>query len=156
MFPHIRKLDCLTYVQLIYLLFFLSRIMSYLYLKIYLLRSCKKIPQYPWLKNFLTHAARIISSSSPQIQSFVKILCSHSLQVLTMEVLPVTVIPRELWTVMVTVNSLEDSALVGRMWLAEPVAGARQGIMASLTAEVSLDAVFMWILNERTRKDELK
>lgn len=153
MFAHIRKLDCLTYVQLIYLLFFLSRIMSYLYLKIYLLRSYKKIPQYPWLKNFLTHAARIISSSNPQIQSFVKILCSHSLQVLTMEVLPVTVIPRELWTVMVTVNSLEDSALVGRMWLAEPVAGARQGIMASLTAEVSLDAVFMWILNERTRKD---
>ena len=39
-----------------------------------------------------------------------------------------------------TVNSLGDSALVGRMWLAEPVAGVRQGIMASLTAEVSSDA----------------
>ena len=48
---------------------------------------------------------------------------------------------------MVTVNSLEDSALVGRMLSAEPVAGARQGIMASLTVEVSLDAVVSWILN---------
>ena len=138
----------------IFCYFFSSRIMSYLYLKIYLLRSCKMIPQYHWLKNFLTHAARIISSSSLQIQSFVKILCSHSLQVSTMEVLPVTVIPRDLWTV--TVNSLEDSALVGRMWLVEPVAGVRQGIMASLTAEVSLDAFVSWIANERKRKDYMK
>ena len=57
---------------------------------------------------------------------------------------------------MVTVNSLEDSALVDKMLLVEPVAGARQGIMASLTAEVSLDTVVSWILNERSRKDYLK
>lgn len=137
----------------IFFYFFSSRIMSYLYLKIYLLRSCKMIPQYHWLKSFLTRAARIISSSSLQIQSFVKILCSHSLQVSTMEVLPVTVIPRDLWTV--TVNSLEDSALVGRMWLVEPVAGVRQGIMASLTAEVSLDAFVRWIANERKIEERL-
>ena len=54
---------------------------------------------------------------------------------------------------MVTVSSLEDSAPVDKMWLAEPVVGARQGIMASLTAEVSLDAVVRWILNGKNRKD---
>lgn len=56
----------------------------------------------------------------------------------------------------ITANSLEDSAPVERMSLAEPVVGARQGIMASLTAEVSLDAVVRWILNGRNRKDKLK
>lgn len=147
MFALMIKLDCLTCELLkCFVIFFLSRIMSYLYLRICLLRSYKKILQYHWLKNFLTHAAGIISSSSPQIQSFVKILCSRSLQVSAMEVLPVTVIPKDLWTV--TVNSLEDNALVGRMWLAEPVAGVRQGIMASLTVEVSSDAVVRYIIKK--------